>query len=64
MQRLGIDFEECVEPPAKLDTMRQVFERQIRYWQCARCPRSTAASSVPPIPGWLSVLFGPDRRFS
>ncbi len=30
--RLGIDWQECVEPAAHYDTPRKVFERQIRYW--------------------------------
>ncbi len=33
-KRLGIDRRECVEPPAHFTTMRRIFERQIRYWDC------------------------------
>lgn len=30
---LAIDFGECVDPPAQLDTPRKIFERRIRYWE-------------------------------
>jgi phosphatidylserine decarboxylase len=33
-KRLGIDRRECVEPPAYFTTMRRIFERRIRYWDC------------------------------
>jgi phosphatidylserine decarboxylase len=29
---LGIDLAECVEFPARLDSARKLFQRQIRYW--------------------------------
>ncbi len=31
---LGVDFSECADDPATLDTPRKVFERKIRYWDC------------------------------
>ncbi len=34
LRRQGMDFAECVEPAGSLRTARQIFERQIRYWQC------------------------------
>jgi len=34
----GVDLEECVEPPEALNTMRKVFERRIRYWDCRPLP--------------------------
>ncbi len=34
----GIDLTECVEDPEKLRTVRQVFERRIRYWDCRPMP--------------------------
>lgn len=34
----GVNLEECVEPPEALNTMRKVFERRIRYWDCRPLP--------------------------
>jgi phosphatidylserine decarboxylase len=34
----GVNLEECVDPPEKLNTMRKVFERRIRYWDCRPLP--------------------------
>jgi phosphatidylserine decarboxylase len=34
----GVDLEECVDPPESLNTMRKVFERRIRYWDCRPMP--------------------------
>ncbi len=34
LQECGVDFDECLAPPAALDTARKVFERQICYWNC------------------------------
>ena len=31
--RLGIDWQECLQPPSYYRTMRRIFERQIRYWE-------------------------------
>ncbi len=33
-QRLGIDPRECLQPLSFYRSMRRIFERQIRYWQC------------------------------
>lgn len=34
LERMGVDVRECVKPPAHFITPRQVFERQIRFWDC------------------------------
>ncbi len=34
LTRMGIDRKECVAPHHCFTTPRQVFERQIRYWEC------------------------------
>jgi len=34
----GVNLEECVDPPETLNTMRKVFERRIRYWDCRPLP--------------------------
>jgi phosphatidylserine decarboxylase len=33
MGRCGIDFSECLDDPAQLQTLAQIFERKIRYWE-------------------------------
>jgi phosphatidylserine decarboxylase len=38
LERCGVDLGECVEPVARLDTSRKLFERQIRYWECRPMP--------------------------
>lgn len=39
LRRCGVDAGELVDDPAKLDTLRKVFERKIRYWECRPLPR-------------------------
>ena len=46
-RQLGIAFEECAEPAAKLDTARKVFERKIRYWECRPMEPDPAAIVSP-----------------
>ncbi|MEI7817869.1 MAG: phosphatidylserine decarboxylase [Desulfuromonadales bacterium] len=43
----GIDLSECLDPPAKLDTPRRIFERKIRYWECRPMPDETDAVVSP-----------------
>lgn len=43
-QAAGIDLSECLEPAARLDTPRKIFERQIRYW--AKRPMPDDARAV------------------
>ncbi|MEI7879329.1 MAG: phosphatidylserine decarboxylase [bacterium] len=58
---LGIDFNECVDPPESLDTPRKVFERRIRYWDCRPMdPRPSAISS----PADARLLVGSFQRTS
>lgn len=33
-ETLNIDYSECLDDPATLDTPRKSFERRIRYWEC------------------------------
>ncbi|HZS44826.1 MAG TPA: phosphatidylserine decarboxylase [Blastocatellia bacterium] len=47
LQDSGIDFNECVDPPASLNTARKLFERKIRYWDCR------------PMPGFRSAVVSP-----
>ncbi len=33
-KNLGIDWSETLDPPERMRTLRDVFERKIRYWEC------------------------------
>ncbi len=33
MEKIGIDYSECLEDPYLLDTPRKIFERKICYWE-------------------------------
>jgi phosphatidylserine decarboxylase len=33
-RNLGIDWSEALDPPEDMRTLRDVFERRIRYWEC------------------------------
>lgn len=43
----GIDFRECVQPSEYFTTVRKVFERQIRYWECRPLPKDAEAIVSP-----------------
>jgi phosphatidylserine decarboxylase len=66
----GVDFSECLRPESELKTMRQVFERQIRYWECR--PMDDDAVVVSPadarvVVGTMdsaSLLFLKEKFFS
>jgi phosphatidylserine decarboxylase len=34
----GVDFDEALLPRSELTTVRDIFERQIRYWECRTMP--------------------------
>lgn len=38
LRELGVNLDECVDPPEALDSARKVFERKIRYWECRPMP--------------------------
>lgn len=38
LKECGVDLNECLATPDRLNTPRKVFERQIRYWQCRPMP--------------------------
>jgi len=38
LKEAGVSLDECLDPPASLDTARKVFERKIRYWDCRPMP--------------------------
>lgn len=42
----GIELGECLENPEELDTIKKIFQRKIRYWECRPMPdRSEAVVS-------------------
>lgn len=49
--KLGIDFSECLDDPASLDSARKIFERKIRYWE-----------TRPMIPGKNAVVSPADAK--
>ena len=44
---LNINSEEFVDPPEKLDSLKKIFERKIRYWQCRPMPNDPLAIVSP-----------------
>ncbi|MGH9843127.1 MAG: phosphatidylserine decarboxylase [Blastocatellia bacterium] len=40
LNETGINPEECVESPETLRSMRELFERKIRYWECRPMPEA------------------------
>lgn len=38
MQPVDVACHECLESPDRLDTVKKVFERKIRYWECRPMP--------------------------
>jgi phosphatidylserine decarboxylase len=61
LRTCAVNFEECLETPAQLDSARKVFERRIRYWQCR--PMDDDSSSVV-CPADCRVLIGSLRETS
>ena len=43
----GIDPGEFVEPPESLDTLRKIFGRKIKYWECRPLPGAEQAVTCP-----------------
>jgi phosphatidylserine decarboxylase len=37
-EALNINLHECLDHPENLDTLRKIFERKIRYWECRPMP--------------------------
>ncbi|MHB1022861.1 MAG: phosphatidylserine decarboxylase [Acidobacteriaceae bacterium] len=43
LEAWNVDLEEAIEPLSELDTVRKIFERQIRYWDCRPMPQEEDA---------------------
>lgn len=46
-KQLNIDQQECLEEPDNLNSLRKIFERKIRYWQCRPMPNDPCAIVSP-----------------
>jgi len=55
LKQMGVDERECLAPAFSFTTPRQVFERQIRYWECR--PVEQAADAIA-APADAKVLIG------
>ncbi len=44
LRRCGVDLNECVAPATAFKTPRDIFERQIRYWECR--PMDTTQTAI------------------
>jgi phosphatidylserine decarboxylase len=44
---MNLSTEECVDPPEKMDSLKKIFERKIRYWQCRPMPNDPLAIVSP-----------------
>ena len=60
-KQLNIDQQECLAAPENLDTLRKIFERQIRYWDCRPLPNDPCAIVSPAD---SRMLFGSFREES
>lgn len=47
MSACGIDLAESLESPDRLDTLKKIFERKIRYWECRPMPEDCGALVSP-----------------
>lgn len=46
-EQLNIDRKECLDAPENLDSLRKIFERKIRYWECRPMPNDPRAVVSP-----------------
>jgi phosphatidylserine decarboxylase len=47
LRESGINLAECLDPPETLNTVRKIFERRIRYWECRPAPVEAGAVLSP-----------------
>jgi phosphatidylserine decarboxylase len=46
-KQLNIDPQECLDAPENLNSLRKIFERKIRYWECRSIPNDPSAVVSP-----------------
>lgn len=63
LELLGIDLQECVDPPAALNTPRKIFERKIRYWESRPMPEDPAIAVSPADAKVLTGSLNDDSLF-
>ncbi len=61
LKTCGIDLSECLENPDQLDTLKEIFQRKIRYWECRPMPEKKKAVVSPAD---ARVLVGSFRETS
>lgn len=44
---LNLNIKELLEPPEKMDSLKKIFERKIRYWQCRPMPNDPLSIVAP-----------------
>jgi phosphatidylserine decarboxylase len=59
----NINFDECVAPPAELNTLRKIFERQIKYWQNRPLPEDERAILCPADARAIVGSLAEDSKF-
>ncbi|MBN1546992.1 MAG: phosphatidylserine decarboxylase [Syntrophaceae bacterium] len=47
LRTCGINSAECLEDPQQFDTIKKIFERKIRYWDCRPMPNDPGAVVSP-----------------
>ncbi|MGB5217615.1 MAG: phosphatidylserine decarboxylase [Smithella sp.] len=44
---MNLNIKEFVDPPEKMDSLKKIFERKIRYWECRPMPNDPLAIVAP-----------------
>ena len=44
---MNLSAKECLDPPEKMNSLKKIFERKIRYWQCRPMPNDPLAIVAP-----------------
>jgi phosphatidylserine decarboxylase len=57
VEKMGLDLSECVQPPEKLQSPRQIFERRIRFWETRPMPPDPGAVVSPADARMLAGSF-------
>jgi len=47
LKACGINGAECLEDPRQLNTLKKLFERKIRFWECRPMPKDPGAVVAP-----------------